>query len=121
MSRRMERVNVLVRQKLSEIISRDMKDPRLSPVITVTGVEVSSDFGHAKVFTSVMGSPEESISVIGALNSASGFLRRELRNQISLRNIPHLVFIADDSLVKAERLIQMINDVRAQDVSQENI
>ena len=121
MSRRMERVNVLVRQKLSEIISRDMKDPRLTPVITITRVEVSSDLGRAKVFTSVMGSTEETRSVIDALNSASGFLRRELRGQIFLRNIPHPIFVADDSLVKAERLIQMIHDVTAQDISQEGI
>ena len=120
MSRRMERVSVLIRQKLSEIISRDMKDPRLIPVITITRVDISSDLGRAKVFTSVMGSLEERVSAIDALNSASGFLRRELREQLSLRNIPNFAFIADDSILKAERLTQIIDEVMAQDVSKEN-
>ena len=120
MSRRMERVSVLIRQKLSEIISRDMKDPRLIPVITITRVEISSDLGPAKVFTSVMGSSEESTSAIDALNSASGFLRRELRDLLTLRNIPHFLFVSDDSMLKAERLTQIIHDVMARDISQES-
>ena len=70
-SRRTERVNVLLRQYISEIIARDMKDPRLASIITIIGVTVSKDIRHARVFTSVLGNDSDSAQTIETLNSAS--------------------------------------------------
>ncbi|MBI2856366.1 MAG: 30S ribosome-binding factor RbfA [Chloroflexi bacterium] len=119
MSRRMDRVNVLLRQKLSEIIAHEMKDPRLTPIITITHVEVSPDLSYAKVFASTMGTSQEGRAAMEALSAASGFLRRELRSRLTLRNVPYLRFVADDSLEMGQRLLQRIQEVRSQDVPEE--
>ena len=115
MSRRTDRVNVLLRQKLSEIIALEMKDPRLTPMVTITEVGVSRDLRHAKVFTSVLGSSEEGKAAVEALNAASGFLRRELLARLSLKNVPFLSFVADDSIEKGSYLLQRISEVRSED------
>ena len=115
MSRRTERVNVLLRQKLSELIANEMKDPRLVPMITITHVDVSQDLRHAKVFASVLGSSQEGKGAVEALNAASGFLRRELGTRLSLKSIPQLSFISDDSIEKGTYLLHRISEVRSQD------
>ena len=114
-SRRTERVNVLLRQKLSEIIARDMKDPRLSLIITIVHVGVSRDLRHAKVYTSVLGSPEESKAAVETLNAAAGFLRRELTTRVTLKTVPFLKFVPDDSIEKGTYLLNKITKVRFED------
>ena len=115
MSRRTEKVNVLLRQKLSEIIGLEMKDPRLTPMITITEVGVSRDLKRAKVFTSVLGSSQEAKAAVEALNAASGFLHRELAARLSLKNVPFLSFVPDDSIEKGTYLLQRISEVRSDD------
>ena len=110
-SRRTERVNVLLRQKLSEIIAQEMKDPRLAHIITIVHVGVSRDLRNAKVFTSVLGSPEESNAAVETLNSASGFLRRELTTRVSLKTIPFLSFILDNSIEEGTYLLRKITEM----------
>ena len=117
---RVERVNVLLRQKLSEIIAQEMKDPRLTPMVTIVRVGVSRDLRHARVFTSVLGTPEEGRDAVDALNAASGFLRRELTARLSLRSIPFLSFVSDDSIEKGTYLLQRIEEVRSEDARQEH-
>ena len=118
-SRRTERVNVLLRQQLSEVIAREMKDPRLAPMTTILHVEVSKDLRYAKVFVSVLGSPEERKAAVETLNTASGFLRRELSDRLSLRNIPFLNFVQDDSIEKGTDLLAKIEQVRELDSHRE--
>jgi len=110
-SRRTERVNVLLRQKLSEIIAQEMKDPRLAHIITIVHVGISRDLRNAKVFTSVLGSPEESNAAVETLNSASGFLRRELTTRVSLKTIPFLSFILDNSIEEGTYLLRKITEM----------
>ena len=118
-SRRTERVNVLLRQKLSEIIAQEMKDPRLAHIITIVHVGVSRDLRHAKVYTSILGSPEEGKAAVAILNSASGFLRRELTARVLLRTVPFLSFIPDYSIEKGTDLLRKIADVRSEDSSED--
>jgi ribosome-binding factor A len=118
-SRRTERVNVLLRQLLSEIIARDMKDPRLAHIITFVHVGVSKDLRYAKVYTSVLGSDKEQKSAVAALNAATGFMRRELTGRLSLKSVPHLTFIQDNSIEKGTHLLGKITDVRSDDPSVE--
>lgn len=115
MSRRTERVNVLLRQKLSEIIALEMKDPRLTPMVTITEVGVSRDLRHAKVFTSVLGTTQQGKDAVDALNAASGYLRRELTARVSLKNVPFLSFVPDDSIEKGTYLLQRIDEVRSEE------
>lgn len=110
-SRRTERVNVLLRQYISEIIARDMKDPRLTSIITIVRVDVSRDFRHAKVYTSAMADSHESSSIITTLNAASGFLRRQLLPRLTIKNVPYLNFVLDNSIEKGNELLGKINEV----------
>ena len=75
MSRRIERVNSLIRQEISQLLQREVKDPRLARFVTVTQVSTSPDLRYAKVLVSVMGSEEEKKEVLETLTAACGFLR----------------------------------------------
>ena len=118
-SRRTERVNVLLRQQLSEIIAREMKDPRLAHIITLVHVGVSKDLRYAKIYTSVLGNLEERKAAVETLNAASGFLRRELTGRLSLKAVPHLSFVQDNSIEKGTDLLSKITEVRSSDPSVE--
>ena len=111
MSRRLERVNQLIREEISILLQRQIKDPRLSGFITVTRVSTSSDLGHAKVFISVMGDEEEKREALEALTKASGFMRRALRQQLTLRYIPELNFYYDDSIEQGAHVLELISQI----------
>ena len=104
-----------MRQQLSEIIARDMNDPRLAHIITIVNVGVSRDLKHAKVFTSVLGKLEERKAAVETLNNASGFMRRELIARLSMKTIPFLSFIQDDSIEQGSHLLNRISKVRSGD------
>jgi len=108
MTRRTERLNELLRAELSDLIRREVKDPRLGGLISVTQVEVTPDLRHARVFVSVMGSEEERAAAFQALNSARFFLRRELTRRIKARRTPDLTFHRDDSLERGAHLLSLI-------------
>ena len=111
MAYRIERVNSLIRQEISQLLQRQVKDPRLGNFIAVTEVSTSADLKHAKVFVSSMGSEEEKQEALNALASASGFFRRELGKSLKLRRIPELSFIWDDSIERGDHLLQLIDRV----------
>ena len=111
-TRRAERVNELLREELSAIIQRELKDPRLGGLISITAVEVSHDFSHARVFVSVLGSEEEAAASLKALKAGAAFMRHELRGRLkSLRHVPELSFKADHSIERAARLTALIDQV----------
>ena len=112
MSRRTDRINVLMRQELSVLISRELKDPRVSGVITITQVHTSSDMRNARVYLSVMGDTHAKREALDGIRSASTFLRRELRNKISLRYIPFLSFELDDSLDSSMNMISILDNIK---------
>jgi ribosome-binding factor A len=118
MSRRMERLNDLIREELSELIRRQTKDPRLGCFLTVTRVDTSPDLSHAKVFISIMGSDEEKKQGMDGLTSASKFLYRELRARLSLRRTPELIFCRDDSIERAARVLHLMNEVNGGEETQ---
>lgn len=111
MTRRTERLNYLIRQELSELIRRDTKDPRLGCFLTVTHVDTSPDLSYAKVYISIMGSDDEKNQAMDGLVSAAGFLYRELRERLSLRHTPQLVFYKDDSIEKGAKVLHLMNEV----------
>lgn len=101
-----------VQRELSEIIRREVKDPRLSgAMITVTAAEVTPDLKYCKAYISVLGSEESSASVLEGLNSAVGYIRRELARRVNLRNTPELKFIMDQSIEYGVNMSRLIDDV----------
>lgn len=118
MSHRIERVNSLIRQELSELLRFNVKDPRLgNTFITVTEVVTSTDFKHARVYVSSIIDKEEKKKVLTALSSAAGFLRRELSARLKLRYTPELIFQWDNSIEHGDHILKLIDEVaHAEDV-----
>ena len=111
MSRRMDRVNVVLRQEISRVLTSELKDPRLSTVVSVTHVESSADLKHATVFISVLGDKDAKELTLTALKSAAGFIHRRVRKQISLRSVPALRFRLDESIEQGAELSKLISEV----------
>ena len=111
MSRRIERLNDLIQEEISELIRRHTKDPRLDCFLTVTRVDTSADLRHAKIFISIMGSDEEKKNAMDGLGSASGFLYRELRGRLSLHRTPRLIFLLDDSIERGSQVLDLMKEV----------
>jgi len=109
MTRRTERLGALFRQELSELLRRELRDPRLSQLITITRVEVTPDLQYARVYVSVLGEPEEKREAMAALKGASAYLRHLLGQRLVLRRIPVLQFRLDESLEQGDRLLRLID------------
>lgn len=110
MSTRPQRVGDLIREEVSWILQRRVKDPRLE-MATITSVDVSPDLRNAKVFYSVLGDEARWASVLEGLAAAKAFIRRELGGRIQIRRVPDLVFVADRSLERAERIDRLLRDL----------
>lgn len=115
MAHRIERINNLIRREISELLQRQVKDPRLGAFIAVTAVETTPDLKYAKVFVSGISSKEEKQKVLSVLTTASGFLRKELVKNLRLRRVPELSFYWDDSIERGDRLQRLIDQVSSQD------
>jgi len=113
MAHRIERVNNLIRQEISELLQRQVKDPRLGSFVAITEVSTSPDLRYAKVFVSRIGSEEEKRETLKVLAAASGFLRNELARRLRMRRIPELNFEWDDSIERGAHLLDLINKVSA--------
>lgn len=107
------RINSEVQRELSELISRELKDPRIHPMTTVVAVEVTADLKFCKVYISVLGNEEAGKDTIQGLKSAVGFLRTQLAKRINLRNTPDLTFILDQSIEYGVNMTRLINEVTA--------
>lgn len=114
MAHRIERINNLIRREISELLQRQVKDPRLRTFVAVTEVSTTTDLKYAKVFVSYISSQEERQEILGALTAASGFLRKELNRNLRLRHIPELSFHWDDSIERGDRLQRLIDQVSSE-------
>jgi len=116
---RIERLDSLIRQELSQLLQRQVKDPRLGSFVTVTEVSVSADLKYAKVFVSCMGSGEVKEDTLSGLAAASGFLRRQLAKRLRLRRIPELSFHWDDSIERGAHILQLIDEVSSSETPEQ--
>jgi len=114
---RVERVNSLIRQEISELLQYHVKDPRLGNFIAVTEVSTSPDLKFAKVYVSQMSHQEEKQKVLKGLSSASGYFRKELSKRLKLRHVPVLSFQWDDSIEKGDNLLRLIDEIIPKDSS----
>lgn len=115
MSHRIERVNQLIRQEISELLHLEIKDPRLSSFISVTEVVTSQDLKHARVYISFISNQQEKQAALDALAGASNFLRKEMARKLRLRRIPELSFHWDDSIERGTHIIDLIDQVSPSD------
>ena len=104
-------INMEVQRQLSTIISRGIKDPRVSPMTTVVAVEVAPDLKTAKAYVSVLGDEEAQKNTLAGLKSAEGYIRRELARTVNLRNTPQIKFVVDQSIEYGVNMSKKIDDV----------
>ena len=110
------RINAEVMREHSVAI-RDLKDPRVSPMTSVTDAEVTPDLQYCKVYISVLGSEESLAKTMEGLKAASGFLRRELAQTVNLRHTPELQFVADHSIMYGAHMDELIRKVNEEDAA----
>jgi len=113
-SRRQVQVGEAVQQHISYLLQRELKDPRIG-FVTVTSVDMSADLKYARVFISVMGTPEEQKATMAALTSGRGFIRRELASRLDLRFAPEIQFKLDTSAEYSDRINRLLNELKAEE------
>ena len=108
------RVAEQIQRELADLIQMEVKDPRVG-LVTLTGVEVTQDYAHAKVYFTTMKSAEHAAKAQAGLEHAAGFLRSQLAHRMKLRIMPQLHFIYDTSVENGVRLSQLIDEAVASD------
>lgn len=110
MHHRQQRLGDLLREELSQLILRELEDPRIG-FVTLTEVRMSGDLRHARVYVSVYGTEEEERQTLEALSHAEGFLKRQIGRRLHLRYVPDLTFVVDDTLKRSARIEALLEDL----------
>jgi ribosome-binding factor A len=110
--RRPGRLSELMQQELSDILRKQVKDPRVAEFCTIMRVDVSDDLRYAKVLVSIMGDESQQKSTMIGLKNATGFIRREIGHRIGLRFTPELSFTLDNSVEYSFKIDKLIRDFR---------
>ena len=110
--KRLERVNQLMKEEISRLVQRELKDPRLG-FVTITEVDVTPDLRQAKVYVSVLGAEDKWVASFKALESARGFIWSALRKNLDLRVTPQLLFRPDRSMEHAARMSALLAGLHA--------
>ncbi len=110
---RSKRISEEIRKIVAEVIREDIKDPRVSKMATVTGVETTRDLRYATIYISVFDSEEMKEKTIEGLNRAKGFVRRAIGDQLDVRYTPEPIFKLDESIENAINLSKLIRDVQS--------
>lgn len=108
---RTDRLNSLLKEVISEVIRRDVRNPHVTELVTVTRVQISKDLRHAKVFISVIGTEQEKAETIEALTSAAGFIAVQSSQKVVMRYFPELTFKLDDSVEKHMRIEELLGKI----------
>jgi len=110
-SRRTRQVGEFLREELTDIIRREVKDPRIG-FMSITEVDVAPDLRSAHVYISVLGTEDERTATLAALRSAAGFIRYHLKPRLRTRQIPDLDFRDDRSMEHAEQIARALHDLQ---------
>ena len=105
------RVNIEVQRELSNIIRGGIKDPRVAPMTSVVSVEVAPDLKTCKAYISVLGNEEAQQNTVKGLQSAEGYIRRELAHTLNMRNTPEIKFVLDQSIEYGVMMSKKISEV----------
>jgi ribosome-binding factor A len=111
--KRSERLGELLLAEISEVVARNLKDPRLG-FVTFTRVELSDDLRHAKVFASILGAAPEKARTLQGLASATGYIRRHLGRILRLRYTPELTFLIDESMEHGAKIAQLLRQLHVE-------
>jgi len=120
MTRRIERINSVIQQEVSQLLRDQVNDPRLNSLISITRVETSADLRHTKIFISSFGEHVDKKEILEGFNAASGFLRCQLASRLQLRYMPDLSFQFDDSIERAAEVLRLIDKVSVEDTENKN-
>ncbi|PZD71296.1 Ribosome-binding factor A [Acaryochloris thomasi RCC1774] len=113
--RRVSKVAELIRREVSQMLLHELKDERVGAgMISVTDVDVSGDLQHATVFVSIYGSEEAQAETMEGLDSAAGYVRRELGKRVRLRRSPEIIFKEDRSLERGMGMVSLLNKIGAE-------
>src|SRR5919109_227486 len=112
MTQRTERIDELLRQEITDILAREVADPRIG-FVTVTDVETAPDLSHATVWVSVIGQPAERDQSVAALKHALPFIRRQLGPRLRLRRIPEFHVKLDDTAQRGTRVLTLLAELEA--------
>ena len=110
MTHRPEKVEQFIKEELSQILQREVHDPRIG-FVSVTDVEVSQDLRHARIFVSVLGTDEEKTATMEGLASATRYIRRALGQRLQMRFTPDLAFRLDESIERGSRVMKLLGEV----------
>lgn len=110
--RRPDRVAEAIREEVATFLGEGVKDPRVTGLVTVTGVEVTRDLRRAKIFVSIMGSDAERAATVEGLASVAGHLRGRLGRALRLRVAPELDFVLDASIERAARIDTLLAQIK---------
>ncbi len=116
---RIDRLNSLIKEVISDVIRDDVKNPHLPSLITVTRVDVTKDLHYAKVYVSIIGDQAKKAKAIEVLQSAAGFIATHASKQIVIRYFPQLTFYIDDGLDKQMRIEELLSNIRTERDSRE--
>lgn len=111
MVERTDRLNSSLKEVISEVIKREVRNPHVNELVTVTRVDITKDLHYAKVYISVIGSPEIKKETLDALNSAAGFIAVNASKQVVMRYFPALTFKLDDSVDKHMRIQTLLTEI----------
>ena len=111
MNRRIERINSQLRSEISKMILTDIKDPRISGVVSITRVETTGDMSYAKVFVSVYGSDTDKRNTLKAMSSARGFIQNELLHRLAIRRPPSLSFRLDETIEQGNEILELLDSL----------
>lgn len=109
------RINSEVLRELSNIIRKDIKDPRINPMTSVVSVDVAPDLKTCKAYISVLGDEQSQKDTLAGLVSAEGYIRRQLARTVNLRNTPEIKFVIDQSIEYGVKMSKLIDDVTRAD------
>lgn len=114
MTRRQIQVGDEIKQIVSVLLQRELKDPRIG-FVTITGVQVTQDLKYARIHVSVMGSKEEQRATMDALTSARGFIRREIASRMEIRYVPEIQFRLDKGAEYSDQIARLLNELKESD------
>jgi len=106
-----ERIRKALIKEVSDIIQRHVKDPRISGIVSVTDIDLSADYGHAKIYISIYGTEEQKENTMEAIEDSTPYIRKEVGRRIRLRHVPELEFRMDDSLERGSRITNLIDKI----------
>lgn len=106
------RINEEIKKEVSEIIRNEVRDPRLTAMVSVTRVDVTKDLRYAKVFVSIFGNEEEKKNSLNALKNSSGFIRREVGHRVNLRFTPEITIDLDNTIEHGMHINALIESIK---------